>query len=147
MAWWPVGERRGPGRRFGFAVQAHAPDLRRFARDGVDGDHRHAAGRGTRRRCALPRHAGDLLAGAAASWPTSSSSRATTGSAYRFAGRKDVRLLHPIRTMTTLPGRITDPEGRPVGEVLAHFALRRDLLELLGSLRLTPGRAGGAARA
>jgi nucleoside-diphosphate-sugar epimerase len=60
------------------------------------------------------------------------------GRRYRFQGRKDVRLVRLLETMTTLPGRIVDETGGPVGEAVAHFDARRDLLSLVRSVALTP---------
>jgi nucleoside-diphosphate-sugar epimerase len=70
------------------------------------------------------------------------------GRRYRFLGKKDVRLLRLVRTMTTLPGRILDAgSGEVVGTVDASFDLRRDLLPLVASIRAFAGRPRAAAPA
>lgn len=56
------------------------------------------------------------------------------GRAYAFRGRKEMRLLHPIRSLTTLPGALLDEDGRAVGHAALRFALR-DLPAFLASFR------------
>jgi hypothetical protein len=58
------------------------------------------------------------------------------GRTYRFLGRKDVDLRHPIDTMTTLPGRVIDDEDREVARGEARFDLRKDLLHMVSSFSL-----------
>jgi UDP-glucose 4-epimerase len=55
------------------------------------------------------------------------------GKPYRFSGEKNVRLLSPVETMTTLPGKITDESGREVATALVKFNLRRDLIPFIRS--------------
>src|SRR5262249_9734686 len=64
----------------------------------------------------------------------------------RFAGKKEVRLLRFLETMTTLPGKIFDAAGTEVGSALARFDLRHDLLGLVGSFK-TIGAPNGAEAA
>ncbi|RME01490.1 MAG: hypothetical protein D6812_07975, partial [Deltaproteobacteria bacterium] len=45
------------------------------------------------------------------------------GKTYRFYGRKDVRYLRLLRTMTTLRGELFE-DGVKVGEATLHFPLR-----------------------
>ena len=45
------------------------------------------------------------------------------GKCYRFHGRKEVRYLHLLRTMTTLSGELFE-DGVKIGEARLHFALR-----------------------
>ena len=57
------------------------------------------------------------------------------GKPYRFAGQKDVTLLSPVASMTTLPGEITDER---TGAQVATCDLRFDMNKfhkLLGSFR------------
>lgn len=61
---------------------------------------------------------------------------AEDGRTYRFKGRKDVDLLHPIDTMTTLPGRVLDPDDREVARGVARFDLAKDLLPMVASFSL-----------
>ncbi len=58
------------------------------------------------------------------------------GRVYRFVGRKDVDLRHPIDTMTTLPGRVLDSDEREVARGEARFDLRKDLLPMVTSFSL-----------
>lgn len=60
---------------------------------------------------------------------------ADDGARLRFAGQKDISLLHPVRTMTTLPGTIFDAEGRAVAHATVRFALR-DLPSFVLGFRL-----------
>ncbi len=69
------------------------------------------------------------------------------GRRYRFRGEKRIQWLRPIRSWTTLPGKVhelnADGSSREVAEVLARFDLRRDFGALLKSLR-RPDAAGVA---
>ncbi|MBW2261335.1 MAG: NAD(P)-dependent oxidoreductase [Deltaproteobacteria bacterium] len=58
------------------------------------------------------------------------------GREYRFKGRKDVDLRHPVETMTTLPGRVLDADEREVARGEARFDLRKDLLPMVSSFSL-----------
>lgn len=57
------------------------------------------------------------------------------GAAYRFAGEKSVKLTRLLRSMTALPGRITDEHGAEVARCATRFELRSQLLPFLGSFR------------
>jgi hypothetical protein len=59
---------------------------------------------------------------------------ADDGKGYRFAGQKDVKLLRPVETMTTLPASIVDDKGAEVATALLHFDTR-SLPGFLGSFR------------
>lgn len=61
--------------------------------------------------------------------------RGNDGAPYRFAGRKTLRLARPVRSMTELPGAICDERGDEVARCVTRFALRSQLLPLLGSVR------------
>ena len=50
------------------------------------------------------------------------------GKQYRFEGAQNVELLRFLESMTTLPGRILDQNGREIGQALLRFDLRNDLL-------------------
>jgi hypothetical protein len=55
---------------------------------------------------------------------------------YRFDGAKQIDWLRPLRTWTTLPGKIYDrTTGEVVADVLARFSLQNDFVKLLRSLR------------
>ncbi len=58
------------------------------------------------------------------------------GRLYRFHGCKQVKLRHPIDTMTTLPGTVFDQDGREVAAGVARFDLRKDLLPMVKSFSL-----------
>jgi UDP-glucose 4-epimerase len=61
---------------------------------------------------------------------------AMDGKKYRFVGQKDVKLLKPLSTMTTLPGRILDSDEHEVAAGVARFDLRRELLPMVRSFSL-----------
>lgn len=56
------------------------------------------------------------------------------GKHYRFLGQKDVTLLDPVGSMTTLPAAITDEHGERVASATLRFDTR-DLPSFLGSFR------------
>jgi hypothetical protein len=56
------------------------------------------------------------------------------GQRLRFAGQKDVKLLHVVDTMTTLPGSIVDDKGTELATALLYFDKKR-LPGFLGSFR------------
>lgn len=58
------------------------------------------------------------------------------GRRYRFQGQKDVKLRHPISTMTTLPGRVVDDQDREVASGVARFDLRKELVPMVLSFSL-----------
>jgi nucleoside-diphosphate-sugar epimerase len=57
------------------------------------------------------------------------------GKTYHFRGQQDVDPLHLIRTITALPGRITDPTGKEIATTDLTFDLQNDLLPMALSLR------------
>jgi hypothetical protein len=57
------------------------------------------------------------------------------GRSYRFAGVKSVTPLHPVHSMTYLPGKLYDARGTVVAEVETRFATLRHLLPFLASWR------------
>jgi hypothetical protein len=61
--------------------------------------------------------------------------RGDDGRRYRFAGQKDIRWLDPLRTWTTLPGEITDEDGRLVARCDTRFDYRADWLQFAASWR------------
>lgn len=119
-------------RAFRFTVEARAASTRKFARDGLldlEGTI-DAEGLATGRRCT-----GTLDI----SWRRKRELaydlhfEGDDGKRYRFSGKKDVRLLRFVETMTTLPGKVYDDGGHPIGEALTRFDLRNDLLKFVGS--------------
>lgn len=71
---------------------------------------------------------------------------ADDGAIWRFSGKKSVALLHPVKTMTTLPG-VLYRDGAEVMGCRLHFALG-ELPSLVASVRLATDRratAGGAS--
>lgn len=60
---------------------------------------------------------------------------APDGQRYQFDGHKSLTLRSPLRSSTTLPGRIVDAQGRRVGTCLTYFDLRRDLGRFLLTFR------------
>lgn len=66
--------------------------------------------------------------------------RAPDGTTFRYVGKKDTSLLHPIAGMTVLRGRLYR-EHEPVGSAELTFSLR-DLPSFLRSFTLAPGLAG-----
>lgn len=57
------------------------------------------------------------------------------GRTYRFAGQKDIRWRDALRTWTTLPGEITDDDGRVVARCDTRFDARADWMQFASSLR------------
>jgi UDP-glucose 4-epimerase len=55
------------------------------------------------------------------------------GSTYRFSGEKNVKITSPLDTMTTLPGRIMDENGKEVATAMVRFNLRKDLIPFIRS--------------
>jgi hypothetical protein len=58
------------------------------------------------------------------------------GARYRFVGKKVASLLHPVASMTDLPGVLLDEEGREIGQSFVRFDARHDLLRFLASWHL-----------
>jgi hypothetical protein len=61
------------------------------------------------------------------------------GRPYRFVGQKDVKLTALARSMTTLPGTITDAAGHEVARAILRFDLRADLFPFLVSWKPAVG--------
>jgi hypothetical protein len=58
------------------------------------------------------------------------------GHRYRFDGKKSIRMTGLLRSWTTLPGTVVRADtGEVVAEVVTRFDLRRDLGNLLRSVR------------
>lgn len=58
------------------------------------------------------------------------------GRRYRFEGEKNLSALSPIESMTVLPARILDADGKEeLGQARLRFDLGRDLGKFLGSFR------------
>ena len=57
------------------------------------------------------------------------------GNLYRFDGEKHLSVFRPLKSVTTLPGEITDRHGALVGRALVRFDIRRDLLGFLRTFR------------
>ena len=60
---------------------------------------------------------------------------ADDGRRCRFVGEKSPSLRSPLRSMTTLPGEVLDPEGKRLGTALLYFDLKNDLIPFLGTFR------------
>jgi len=58
---------------------------------------------------------------------------AEKGKTYRFSGEKNVRITSPLDTMTTLPGRIMDENGKEVATATVRFNVRKDLIPFIRS--------------
>jgi hypothetical protein len=65
--------------------------------------------------------------------------RANDGKSYRFHGQKDVTLIAPVDTMTTLPASIYDPAGGEIARAVLRFDTRGTLLTFLRSWRARVG--------
>jgi hypothetical protein len=57
------------------------------------------------------------------------------GKPYRFAGQKRIRFTQPRVSFTTLPGAVTDAQGREIATVLTRFDLRADFIAFAASWR------------
>lgn len=57
------------------------------------------------------------------------------GKPYKFEGQKDVKPWAPVKSMTTLPGKIYDETGMLVGEALTTFNVKRDMVSFLRSYK------------
>jgi len=57
------------------------------------------------------------------------------GKRYRLSGRKSVRFLEFVKTMTFLPAEIFDERGERVGEAKLRFDVRSDLYRFLRSFK------------
>ncbi len=56
------------------------------------------------------------------------------GSRYRFLGQKDVSLLDPVGSMTTLPATVSDQHGVRIASATLRFDLH-DLMPFLATFR------------
>jgi nucleoside-diphosphate-sugar epimerase len=140
--WQPRADVHGAGgaeRMFRFSVTAEAGDLRRLLADGtvrLDGI-LDAGGLAMSRPCR-----GTLVMDPFGSPRTLRYDVAfdgDDGKRYRFAGHKTLELMHPLRSMTTLPGAVLDAAGEEVGRCLLRFDLAGDLVSFLGSFALHTG--------
>lgn len=59
--------------------------------------------------------------------------RGDDGRRYRFAGQKDIRWRDAVRTWTTLPGEITDEDGRVVARCRTRFDYKSDWFQFVSS--------------
>ena len=59
--------------------------------------------------------------------------RGDDGKSYRFAGQKDIRWLDALRTWTTLPGEITDANGKLVARCDTRFDYKSDWMQFVTS--------------
>jgi hypothetical protein len=55
---------------------------------------------------------------------------------YRFRGQKDVTVLAPVESFTTLPGSLYDESSKEIGRATLHFDLRGDIKKFVRSFRL-----------
>jgi hypothetical protein len=123
-------------RPFSFSLRARARSLGDFARTREVAITGELMAEGFGARCPLEGTLGmDVLR--TGRLPYAFTFTADDGKAYRFVGEKKVSLLALRRSMTWLPGRILDAGDRVVGEAEVTFDLRRDLVDFLGSFRLT----------
>ncbi len=57
------------------------------------------------------------------------------GRTYEFRGQKDISVLDPVVTMTTLPASLYDDGGAEVARATVYFDVKRDLRSFLRSFR------------
>lgn len=140
----PVGEPSAE-RSFAFHVEARAPSVLRWLRDGKMELRGEVEAAGLARRSSA---SGEMtvrpLLGRSIRYELVF--RGDDGRAYRYVGEKRIRHLHPLRTWTTLPGDIFDEAGKRVGSGTVRFRLR-ELPSLLGSFRLYLRRSARTAEA
>jgi len=127
-------DRPGEAVPFAFTVHVHAASLRRHLLDGK------ATLRGTVEAPGLATAAeaeGEMLLRPLVRRVIryELSFRGDDGRRYRFAGQKDIRWTSPLRTWTTLPGEITDEDGRLVARCDTRFDYRSDWLQFASSWR------------
>lgn len=67
------------------------------------------------------------------------------GNPYRLVAMKKLTALNLVTDITTFVGRLYDANGREIGNGIARFDLKRDLVKLLQSLRFVgvTGKSGG----
>ncbi|MCA9600062.1 MAG: hypothetical protein KC776_42455, partial [Myxococcales bacterium] len=124
----------GSGRRvFWFELEADATDAVAYLRRGsmrlvgtvfAEGLAEHAPGTGTLEVRPLGGRIGYDI-----------EFRGPEGERYRFSGHKSPTWRHPLKSMTTLPGVITDGDGNRLGSALVRFNLVRDLVPFLRTFR------------
>jgi len=149
--WRAVGESADPTpRRFVLDAVARTGNVRQFARDGLLDLVGTVRAEGLAERAEVKAGTLDIAWVRKRELNYDFRFRGDDGQTYRFRGKKDVKLLRFLETMTTLPGRILGARG-PVGEALLRFDLRRDLLSLVSSFSAWDGSDGripeGAAAA
>jgi hypothetical protein len=127
-------DRPGDKQPFSFTVHVHAPSLWRHLRDGK------AVMRGTVEAPGIAAAAD--AEGTMVLRPLLQrvirydlSFQGDDGLRYRFAGQKDIRFKDLLRTFTTLPGEITDPDGRVVARCDTRFDYKSDWLQFATSWR------------
>ena len=64
---------------------------------------------------------------------------ANDGGIYRFHGQKDVTLIAPVDTMTTLPASLYDVDGKEIARAVLRFDTRGTLVTFLRSWRMRLG--------
>jgi hypothetical protein len=70
---------------------------------------------------------------------------ADDGKTYRFDGSKKTTWRRHLVGWTTLPGKVYTDDGRVWGDAVLRFSLRRQLLDLVRSVRLGPRASAGSA--
>ena len=115
------GQRERP---ISFTVEVRAPHLLHFLieRDATMAGHVDAPGLATRAPLAGTMRIDPLLGRVIGYRFTFTGDN---GKSYRFAGQKDVSARHPVQSMTTLRGELTDEtDGRPVGDAVLLFDIK-----------------------
>jgi hypothetical protein len=69
------------------------------------------------------------------------------GKRYRFDGSKKTTLRRHLVGWTTLPGKVFDEDGNVWGDAKLRFDLKRDLRDLVKSVRFLPAKQRRAAHA
>ena len=125
--------RNGDERPFRFTVEARVPSLVQFLGDNraAIAGHVDAGGLATHAPIAGHMVINPVLGGLIAYQFTFTGD---DGKHYAFAGQKDVTARSPVRSMTTLPGAVTDDKGNRVASADLMFDLR-DLPQFLSSFR------------
>jgi len=133
-----VGERFD--RPFAFELDVRAPSVLGFATTAVgeavghvriDGLARHAPARGTLELSPMHRHVIRYVL----------DFTADDGKVYRFDGSKKTTWRRHLVGWTTLPGKVYADDGGVWGDAVLRFSLRRQLLDLVRSVRVGPRAA------